>query len=239
MKYLKLSFADPASMLACDEALLDFCEAKDPGEILRLWEPAERFVVLGYSNKIATEVKVSACASSGVAVLRRFSGGGAVLQGPGCLNYTLVLRNKKVGYLGDIRASYERVLGRHKQLVEELTGERVEIEGISDLAIGGQKFSGNSQHRKQRYSLFHGTLLLNFDFSLMEACLYMPSRQPSYRQRRSHESFLKNLEIDPARIIEGLTEAWGTDGEFTEVPYQRIEELVKNRYSRREWNFKF
>ena len=48
MKYLDLTFADPAHNLACDEALIDFCEANPGGEeVLRVWEPTNYFVVLG------------------------------------------------------------------------------------------------------------------------------------------------------------------------------------------------
>ncbi|HTN71202.1 MAG TPA: lipoate--protein ligase family protein, partial [Methylomirabilota bacterium] len=79
MKYLELTFADPARNLACDEALLELCEQKEAEGILRIWEPQTYFVVLGYSNKLATEVNVEACAERGMPVLRRFSGGGTVL----------------------------------------------------------------------------------------------------------------------------------------------------------------
>jgi lipoate---protein ligase len=47
---------------------------------------------VGYANKVAVEVNAAACAAGGVPIYRRCSGGGTVLQGPGCLNYSLVLR---------------------------------------------------------------------------------------------------------------------------------------------------
>ena len=84
MKYLDLTFAEPARNLACDEALLDFFEAQRPDDgILRLWQPENYFVVLGHSNHLSAEVAPSACAADEVPSLRRVSGGGAVLQGPG------------------------------------------------------------------------------------------------------------------------------------------------------------
>ena len=239
MKYLDLTFADLRRNLACDEALGDRCEAADGGEVLRLWEPAGHFVVVGYSNRVRAEVNVAACEARGIPILRRFSGGGAVLQGPGCLNYTLVLRNERSGSFGDIGHSYHRVLDRHRELFGKLTSERVEIQGTSDLAIAGRKFSGNSQHRKQRTTIFHGTFLLNFDLSLIELCLPMPSRQPAYRQDRAHESFMKNLRVDPARVKQALKEAWLADDPYDRVPNERIEALMETRYKRDEWNNKF
>jgi len=239
MKYLDLTFADPRRNLACDEALGDNFEAADGGEVLRLWEPAGYFVVVGYSNRVTAEVNVAACEQRGIQILRRFSGGGAVLQGPGCLNYTLVLSNERPGSFGDIGHSYHRVLDRHRDLFAKLTSERVEIQGTSDLAIAGRKFSGNSQHRKQRTTVFHGTFLLNFDLSLIEACLRMPSRRPAYRQGRAHESFLRNLRVDPARVRRVLKDEWLADDSYDHVPNERIEALMETRYGRDEWHNKF
>jgi len=239
VKYLDLSFADPRRNLACDEALGDDCEAADGGAVLRLWEPAGHSVVVGYSNRVMAEVKIAACEEKGIPILRRFSGGGAVLQGPGCLNYTLVLGNERPGSFGDVGQSYHRVLDKHRELIARLTSEPVEFQGTSDLAIAGRKFSGNSQHRKQRTTVFHGTFLLNLDLSLIEACLPMPSRQPAYRQGRAHESFLRNLRVDPARVKQALKEVWQADDPYERVPSERIEALMEARYDRDEWNNKF
>src|SRR5262245_61180745 len=86
MNLLDLTLPTPAENLACDEALLDAAEAGESDEVLRFWEPKQLFVVVGYANKVVTEVNVSACESCGVPILRRCSGGGTVLQGLGCLN---------------------------------------------------------------------------------------------------------------------------------------------------------
>ena len=82
MKLCDVTLATPEENLACDEALLDFCEAGRGGALLRFWEPAHYFVVLGYANKAAAEVNLPFCAANRIPVLRRCTGGGAVLQGP-------------------------------------------------------------------------------------------------------------------------------------------------------------
>src|SRR3954454_25007928 len=92
MKLFDLTLATPGENLACDEALLDACEEEGAGEVLRFWEPREYFVVLGYANEARREVDLEFCATRSIRVLRRCTGGGTVLQGPGSLNYTLVLR---------------------------------------------------------------------------------------------------------------------------------------------------
>src|SRR5262245_13599934 len=93
MKYLDFTWPTAAENLACDEALLDQCEQDGAREVLRVWETDAHYVVLGYANRAALEVNVAACRKRGVPILRRCSGGGCVLQGPGCLNYSLVLKN--------------------------------------------------------------------------------------------------------------------------------------------------
>ena len=92
MRLLDLTFPSPAENLACDEALLDWCEENRGEEILRFWESPELFAVVGYANKVAAEVNVAACKTKGIPIFRRCSGGGTVLQGQGCLNYALILR---------------------------------------------------------------------------------------------------------------------------------------------------
>src|SRR5271170_7933280 len=92
MKHFDFTFSTPAENLACDEALLDWCEENQGEEILRFWQSPETFVVVGYANKIATEVNVVNCEAKDIPILRRCTGGGTVLQGRGCLNYALILQ---------------------------------------------------------------------------------------------------------------------------------------------------
>jgi lipoate-protein ligase A len=115
----------------------------------------------------------------------------------------------------------------------------VRIQGISDLTIDGFKFSGNAQYRKSTCVLVHGTFLINFDLATIARYLTLPARQPAYREGRPHLQFVTNLEIDAAELRAGLKAAWqATDG-FFEVPFSRIDALVKERYRRREWSEKF
>lgn len=239
MKYLDLAFDDPAHNLACDEALLELVETgqvKD--EILRVWEPAQYFVVLGHANSIRTEVNFSACQEDRVTVLRRMSGGGTVLQGPGCFNYSLFF-NGATHRFRTVKEGFRYVLERHKKIVQALTGLEVALEGISDLAIGARKFSGNAQYRKSRAVLIHGTFLLDFDLSLIGRYLRFPSKQPAYRQERSHLEFLTKLAVRSAELRERLQESWSARRALAKIPIDRIEVLVQERYGRKEWSEKF
>ena len=103
MKTLDLSFSEPALNLACDEVLLDEVHSGNREPTLRFWESPSLFVVVGYGNDIERECHTQACEKLGIPILRRASGGGTVLQGPGCLNYSLILQiadNEKTGNIG-------------------------------------------------------------------------------------------------------------------------------------------
>jgi lipoate---protein ligase len=239
MQYIELTLPDPASNLACDEALLELFEARRATDgLLRIWEPEQHFVVLGRSNRIDSEVDIAACEFERLSIFRRLSGGGTVLQGPGCLNYTLILRNGVDIPLG-IAESFQFVLEHHKQCMQPLIADRVEIAGISDLVVNQQKISGNAQCRKRWFSLVHGTFLLNLDPALIARCLRLPSKQPAYRQNRSHGCFMRNLHLDPVDVRKALRAAWCANDHFTDIPDAIITDLRKSRYARPDWTRKF
>ena len=239
MKYLELTFADPASNLACDEALLEIFEAErlDDG-LLRVWQPENYFVVLGHSNRLHAEANAPACAAAGIPILRRVSGGGTVLQGPGCLNYSLIL-DGRTHEVRNIASAFRYVLERHRQMIAALTGMAVCAAGVSDLTVAGRKFSGNAQYRKSRYALVHGTFLLNFDLSMIDRCLHLPTKQPDYRQNRPHSEFLTNLPLDPGRLRQGFRESWRAAKIFDGTPADRVKLLVTTRYGQEQWSNKF
>ena len=247
MKLLDLTLPCPAENLACDEALLDAAEAGACDEVLRFWEPREHFVVVGYANKVAVEVSVAACETRGIPILRRCSGGGTVLQGPGCLNYTLVLRITADGPFHNIGSANRFIMERNRVAIESLfrtfnlqpSTFNLSIRGHTDLAIGERKFSGNSQRRRKHFLLFHGTFLLNFDLALVSELLPMPLKQPDYRESRPHADFLTNLKVPADEVKAALRRAWKAEEPLKGFPTERIAALAREKYATREWNFKF
>ena len=257
MKYLDLTWAIPAENLACDEALLDWCDAGDGPEVLRFWESRRHFVVVGYSNRIEREVNVKACKELGIPILRRCSGGGAVLQGPGCLNYSLILRMNSDSALQTVtgtnrfvmernRAALNALLTRSSRREEALTpnsqpstfNSQLSVRGHTDLAIEDRKFSGNAQRRKRRAVLFHGAFLLNFDLTLVSRLLPLPSKQPDYRQGRSHAGFLANLNVPAHAVKMALLQSWKAIEELKGFPMEQIEQLAETKYSAEAWNLR-
>lgn len=241
MKFLDLTLPTPQENLACDEALLDLAEAGHSGEILRVWQPQDHFLVLGYSNKVRTEANLDQARHDAVPVLRRCTGGGAVLQGPGSLNYSLILRIPDDGPLAHISDTNTYLMEKHRAALSSLIihPSSLQVRGHSDLTLGDLKFSGNAQRRRRRHFLFHGSFLLGLDVDRIERLLPMPSREPDYRQHRPHKDFLINLELAAKKIQAALKQSWNANETLTDVPTEKITALAHQQYSTDEWNFKF
>jgi lipoate-protein ligase A len=229
MKYLDLTLDTPEENLACDEALLDLCEREGSGGVLRVFEA-------GYGNRLEAEVDCAACAAAGVPVLRRISGGGTVVLGPGCLGYALVLRMKDDPSLETVTGANQSIMERLREAMERVSSKPVRVRGITDLAVGDRKFAGNAQRRRQEYLLFHGVLLLDFDLSLIAKLLRMPSVAPEYREGRGHLDFVMNLGVPSKLVKKALREAWGAEASW-DIPCEgRVRELMEERYARPEWH---
>ncbi len=232
---LDLTLPTPAENLACDEALLDACEAHG-GEVLRFWEAPVFFVVVGYGNKVTREVNVPICEADGIPIHRRCSGGGTVLQGPGCLNYTLVLDVATNPALASVTGTNRFVMRRNADALSALLHEPVERCGDTDLVWRGRKFSGNAQRRRRTHLLFHGTVLLGFNLARVEKYLLLPSHQPEYRQARSHREFIANLPLTAEAVKRALQEAWQANAKAAAWPEDETCRLVRERHSLAEWN---
>lgn len=162
---------------------------------MRFWESRELFIVLGRIGNPAADLHVAKVLADRVPVLRRSSGGGTVLQGKGCLNYTLVL-SKERPEVQDLRRSYQFILGQIVAALKNLGIDAV-CRPLSDIALtrNNKKISGNAQKRSKKFILHHGTLLHQFDLKKIEEYLTMPKDIPEYRQNRSHLDFVANLSI--------------------------------------------
>jgi lipoate-protein ligase A len=172
VRHLDLTLPTLAENLALDEALLLSAEAGGP-EVLRFWHWPSPAVVVGAGGALALEVDEERCRLDNVPILRRSSGGGTVLLGPGCLLFSLVLAYARDPALGELRPSYICILSRVSSALRDL-GIESGVQGISDLALGDRKVSGNSQQRKRTHLLHHGTLLYAFDAAPVASALTPP-----------------------------------------------------------------
>lgn len=236
MLLLDLTLPTSEENLALDEALLDAAEAGQAvDEVLRFWESNQPVVVLGRSSKVADEANLDACRAAGVPVLRRCSGGAAIVAGPGCLMYAVVLSYEQRPDLRSLDRAHCFVLSRLREALLPRCPE-VQIQGTSDLALANKKFSGNSLRCKRTHFLYHGTLLYDFDLSLIREYLGTAPRQPAYRQQRAHGDFVTNLSLTSTELKQSIRHFFGASQTLATWPQETVRQLIAERYSQASWN---
>ena len=205
MMYQNVDLLTPRDRLALEWNLFQSIESGESSGFHWSWEASRPVVVVGRSTRAADDVILDACAADGVPVLRRFSGGGTVVLGPGCLNYAVALPLVSRAALAEVIGSFRFLLGR---IVAALAIPGLAIDGRTDLALAGRKVSGNAQRRGRRALLQHGTLLYSFDPALALRYLKEPARRPAYRADRGHAAFMGNLPLDREHVRTSVETAW-------------------------------
>ncbi|MDT8903117.1 biotin/lipoate A/B protein ligase family protein [Anaeroselena agilis] len=185
-----------AGNMAADEAIMLAHGAGEAPPTLRFygWRPAA--VSLGYFQRAAAEIDLDACHARGIDVVRRLTGGRAVLHDAE-LTYSVVVREDFPGVPPTITGAYRWFSGG---LLDGLKRLGVEA-GLSippaaygqgrrskhasaacfdapaqyELTCAGRKLAGSAQVRKNGVILQHGSLLLRFDAAKVAAILRLPS----------------------------------------------------------------
>jgi lipoate-protein ligase A len=234
MQLLNLLLPTLEENLALEEALLDEAEsANEPRETLRVWEWPTDAVILGRASELQREVNLAACEAAAVPVLRRASGGCAVVIGPGCLLFSVVLSYAQRPELQVIDEAHRYVLDCVRRAIAR---EDVAFQGICDLTWQGRKFSGNSLRCKRTHLLYHGTLLYNFDLRKAAAYLLTPPREPEYRAGREHLEFITNLPVQANLLRQQLPLAFGVTSERDTLPQALLQTFLAEKYQRPEWH---
>ncbi len=204
-----ISFSTPQENIAFDDVLFQLADKNGDLEYLRFWESPVYFIVLGRIGREEDDINLNQARSDGVPVLRRSSGGGTVVQGKGCLNYTLILSKSNYPMLNDLRASYAWI---SQKIIDSLSplGVKAVFRPISDIALENneKKFSGNAQRRGKTHILHHGTILYDFNLELISKYLLMPKDIPQYRKSRGHNDFVTNVPIQPQLFKVALAKAF-------------------------------
>ena len=237
LNLMEVTLPSPEENLALDEALLRAADEQAAGFCLRIWESAQYAVVLGSSGRVQDDVHVARCQADGIPILRRCSGGGTVLLGPGSLVYSLVLPIDADRHLYGITEATAEILNRLTAPLKSRVPTLATC-GTSDLAIDGRKISGNSQRWMRRAMLHHGTLLYDFPIERISRYLTLPKLRPDYRNDRNHADFLTNLPIARAELIKVLIQAWNARGTASDLPLGLVQQLVETKYTQDEWNFR-
>jgi lipoate-protein ligase A len=227
--------------LALDEALLIEADEGRGGRVLRFWEPRAYAVVLGASRRTREDVLSAACAEDGIPILRRSSGGGTVVVGPGTLNVTVVLPESEAPGLFAVETAQRYVLERIAQAIQEL-GRPVTVAGQGDLTLDSRKCGGSAQRRLKNWFMVHCSILNDFSIERIVRYLTNPNKQPQYRAGRAHQEFLRNLHLPRESLVNALCESWSSGSSPTSsaaLPGALLNSLLAEKYTNRAWIERF
>lgn len=144
------------------------------GDFFFMWQ-VEPTVIIGRNQLAAKEIDIDFCRSQGIRIVRRKSGGGAVLAD---------LNNIMLSYVTTSTDTVaETFLAYTSAVASALRRMGLDASATSrnDVLIGAAKVSGNSYYRLGRRSIVHGTMLYDCDRELMGKVL-----RPAPAKLRSH-----------------------------------------------------
>jgi lipoate-protein ligase A len=178
-RFLNSGRSDGAANMAVDEAILEGVTACASSPTVRVyaWEPPT--VSIGRSQKLSDELDLVACRRRGFGVVRRPTGGRAVLHA-GELTYSVVGPAAEPPLGTSIAETYEAIaegllaalgrLGVDAELAPVATASRGRGEaappcfvsaGRFEVVVAGRKLIGSAQRRSGAAVLQHGSLLLD------------------------------------------------------------------------------
>jgi lipoate-protein ligase A len=230
----------PAESAATDEALLESHADGSAPNTLHFYTRVAPTVSLGYFQRVAEAVDLEECALRGVQLVRRRSGGSAIFTDPGQLIYALVVPSSVLG--GGAEGSFAVICEAIARAVSTF-GVDARHRPVNDIEVSGRKISGSAQLRRHGSVLQHGTLLIDADIQTMEAVLRDGSPRPSVRVATLSQltGASPGMDAVKAAIVAELSRSFEGDfekGVLTDTERARVNELVRTRYGRREWNLR-
>ena len=235
-RFIDATMGDAYSNLAAEEAMFRLnCTAT-----LRVWDN-QRSVVIGRAQLARFETDLEYCEKHQVPVVRRFTAGGAVYNGPGNVNWSFFVARS---------AGHQRM--RYSQEARDVFASFASIvqEALSDCSVACRfvppnaiensegKISGMAADLSRDRVVCHGTLLLNADIEEVTKLTRPADLAVERRYPRSNFVKVANAGTDRRAFVLSLRKAAGIDGEgdaMTEEERETIRRL-EPKYRSREWN---
>lgn len=184
-----------ADNMAIDEAMLKAYALEQVPPTIRFygWQPAA--VSIGYFQKAAAEVDLAECRRQGIDVVRRLTGGRAVLHDAE-LTYSIVVGENDPLIPATITASYRffsqglldglKLLGIEAKMSmpkaaygqtkrRHASAACFDAPSHYEVTYDGRKLIGSAQVRKDGVILQHGSLLLKFNPDQVASLLNLPT----------------------------------------------------------------
>jgi lipoate-protein ligase A len=234
----------PALHLALDEVLTNEVGEGRRNPTLRIWEWDESAVVIGSFQSVKNEVDPAGAEKYGFDVVRRISGGGAMMMEKGSVvTYSLYVPAELVQ--GMSFADSYAFLDEWALIGLRSLGVEATYQPLNDITSPKGKIGGAAQKRfKNGGVLHHVTMSYDMDGQKMTEVLRIG------REKISDKGIASAAKrVDPLRAQTGLTRAeiidrlketfanlyGATPGDITDAEYAAAEQLVAEKFSTPEW----
>jgi len=249
-----------AENMAIDEALLRSFDPAASPPVLRLygWQPPA--LSLGRFQKAAEVLDLERCRAAGVAIVRRFTGGGVIYHADE-VTYALVCSPEQIPPASSIKDSFRVLTGFLITLYRDLgleasyaldtvssdvrLGERTAFcfagKESFDILVRGRKIGGNAQRRQKGIIFQHGSLpLVN---RAATGLSFMKDREPGLADDAASLEQC-GIPVDYGLIRRKLLDAFRkslavelSPQPLTEREHSLAGELLVGRYGSDRWNF--
>lgn len=249
---------DGAANMALDEALLrGRLEGASPPTV-RCFAWAPPTVSLGYGQPLDARIDLAAAAALGIGVVRRPTGGSAILhEGPDLeVTYSVVAAAGDFPGADDLLATYRwigaaleaglRRLGAPAEMVPVQPSDPAAMPafcfartGSYELEVAGRKLVGSAQRRQGAAFLQHGSIMLGADADRLRRVF--PGETDPLRGMTTLEAVLgrrPSFDETAAALGEGFRSAHGAvlePGGLAPHEEQTMRELNRNKYGSEQW----
>lgn len=264
--FLDTGVHDAATNMALDELLLIWhSEGKIP-PILRFYQWAKPSLSVGYFQDVHKTIDPSALQQYRIPVVRRLTGGSAVLHDDE-LTYSLVIAENKSFIPASITEAYYVLskgifdgyanLGitvdyaKQRHSIQNRSAVCFERPALYELLAGGKKISGNAQTRQKGVLLQHGSIPHSMNKTMLFDLFRFPSEEIRERKRAAFDTKATTIRQETNRSISMSTmkDAFkqgfetGVDiklspFELTNQQWEEVYQLAADKYSNHDWNFK-
>lgn len=233
----------PAMNVALDEVLTRAVGREERGPTLRFWGWANDAVILGRFQSVRNEVQVENARAHNVDIVRRISGGGAMLVQPeGAITYSLYVPPSFVRDLS-FSESYAFLDG---WIVEGLRSLGIDAwyQPLNDITSSEGKIGGAAQARRFGAVLHHTTMAYDMNVDLLLNVLRIGQEKLSDKGLASAAKRVAPLrqqtDLPRQEIIDTFVERFVelTDARKGEVlPAERAAavDLVQSKFAHDEW----
>jgi lipoate-protein ligase A len=238
MIFIKNDNTNPYINHAIEEYVLD----KFSEDVFMLWRN-ESCILIGKNQNTLSEIDIDYVKQHNLAVVRRMSGGGAIFNDLGNLNFTFISSIDGNNFAHFERFTYPIINALKKLSIN------AELTGRNDLTIEGKKFSGNAQYQHRNRILHHGSILFSVDMSKLSQALkskdikFQDKAVKSVKDRVTNIQQYLNAPMDVIEFKQFLMQNIMKEEknskwyELTEIDWVNIQKICDCKYATWIWNY--